>query len=109
MFYKFKGTATSNERLSISLHVYHFCKYDFKYLLDYIIYLLSIFLKDIESFDLEDFKYNSVNITAFRLVKMGSQLVTDIQDDIKTFQPYNVLDILNTSTIIQVGKIYITS
>jgi len=40
---------------------------------------------DLETFDLEDFKYNFVNITAFRLVDMGDVAVKEILKDIESF------------------------
>ncbi|XP_023158824.1 glutamate receptor ionotropic, kainate 2 isoform X1 [Ceratitis capitata] len=47
-------------------------------------YLLTSF--DIESFDLEDFKYNFVNITSFRLVDVGDINVRNI---LKGMEDYN--------------------
>ncbi|KRG03869.1 glutamate receptor ionotropic, kainate 2 isoform X6 [Drosophila mojavensis] len=38
---------------------------------------------DLENFDLEDFKYNFVNITSFRLVDMGDVAVKEILKDIE--------------------------
>lgn len=43
--------------------------------------------KDIETFDLEDFKYNNVNITAFRLVDIQNPSVADVVEQMKKFQP----------------------
>ncbi|KAG5677547.1 hypothetical protein PVAND_007299 [Polypedilum vanderplanki] len=54
---------------------------------------------DIETFDLEDFKYNSVNITAFRLVDVESPKVVDIMEQMKKFQ-HSGKDILNGSSVI---------
>ncbi|XP_055858129.1 glutamate receptor ionotropic, kainate 2 isoform X1 [Episyrphus balteatus] len=47
-------------------------------------YMFTTF--DIEAFDLEDFKYNSVNITAFRLVDVESKQYVKIMDQMKKFQ-----------------------
>lgn len=58
-------------------------------------------LQDIETFDLEDFKYNSVNITAFRLVDVGDTKVSEILQEMEQFQPIGNA-ILNRSGIIQV-------
>lgn len=58
-------------------------------------------MKDIETFDLEDFKYNSVNITAFRLVDVESPKVVDIMEQMKKFQ-HSGKDILNGSSVIMV-------
>ncbi|KAI1298706.1 Glutamate receptor ionotropic, kainate 2 [Halotydeus destructor] len=55
---------------------------------------------DIEVFDLENFKYNFVNLTAFRLVDSDNQLVKNILGDIERFQPIGV-HILNRSNVIQ--------
>lgn len=64
-------------------------------------YMFTTF--DIESFDLEDFKYNSVNITAFRLVDIGSKRVDDVLEQMQKFQ-HTGRDILNASTIVQVTR-----
>lgn len=40
---------------------------------------------DLENFDLEDFKYNFVNITSFRLVDMGDVAVKEILKDIEYY------------------------
>lgn len=58
--------------------------------------------QDIETFDLEDFKYNSVNITAFRLVDAEDPKVSGLLDQMEKFQPVGQA-ILNSSGIIQVG------
>lgn len=55
-----------------------------------------------ETFDLEDFKYNSVNITAFRLVDIGSKRVNEVLEQIQKFN-HNGHDILNNYTIVQVS------
>lgn len=60
-----------------------------------------MYLKDIETFDLEDFKYNSVNITAFRLVDVESPKVVDIMEQMKKFQ-HTGKDISNGSSVIMV-------
>ncbi|XP_044736888.1 glutamate receptor ionotropic, kainate 2 [Chrysoperla carnea] len=61
-------------------------------------YIFTTF--DIETFDLEDFKYNSVNITAFRLVDVGDTRVAEILQEMEQFQPIGNA-ILNRSGIIQ--------
>lgn len=63
---------------------------------------LSVF-QDIETFDLEDFKYNFVNITAFRLVDAEDVGVRSILRDMERYQPSGNT-ILNKSRVIQVGK-----
>jgi hypothetical protein len=59
-------------------------------------------LQDIETFDLEDFKYNFVNMTAFRIVDAEDVGVREILKDMERFQPVGH-SILNKSRIIQVG------
>ncbi|CAO1328702.1 unnamed protein product [Diamesa hyperborea] len=53
---------------------------------------------DVETFDLEDFYYNSVNITAFRLVNVEDPKVIEIIEQMKKFQ-HSGKDILNGSVI----------
>jgi ionotropic kainate glutamate receptor 2 len=60
-------------------------------------------LQDIETFDLEDFKYNFVNMTAFRIVDAENVGVSEILKDMERFQPVGH-SILNKSRIIQVGR-----
>ncbi|XP_023314966.1 glutamate receptor ionotropic, kainate 2-like isoform X1 [Trichogramma pretiosum] len=54
---------------------------------------------DIETFDLEDFKYNFVNITAFRLVDADDVGVRGILRDMEKFQSAG--NLLNRSHVIQ--------
>ncbi|GFG33916.1 hypothetical protein Cfor_07160, partial [Coptotermes formosanus] len=61
-------------------------------------YMFTTF--DIETFDLEDFKYNSVNITAFRLVDLEDARVVETLDQMERFQPVGHA-ILNRSGVIQ--------
>ena len=58
-------------------------------------------LQDIETFDLEDFKYNFVNITAFRLVDSGHPRVRHVLREMESFQPMGH-HILNRTRVIQV-------
>ncbi|XP_017759689.1 PREDICTED: glutamate receptor ionotropic, kainate 2-like isoform X3 [Eufriesea mexicana] len=81
-------------------HMHHFLRMilllqmnDYKYH-----YLFTTF--DIETFDLEDFKYNFVNITAFRLVDAEDAGVRDILRDMERYQPSGNR-ILNKSRVIQ--------
>ncbi|CAG5107959.1 Similar to GRIK1: Glutamate receptor ionotropic [Cotesia congregata] len=83
-------------------HMHHFLRTilqlqmnDYKYH-----YLFTTF--DIETFDLEDFKYNYVNITAFRLVDADDAAVRGILRDMERFQPSGNT-ILNKSHVIQVN------
>ncbi|CAD1476672.1 unnamed protein product, partial [Heterotrigona itama] len=55
--------------------------------------------QDIETFDLEDFKYNFVNITAFRLVDAEDVGVRGILRDMERYQPSGNT-ILNKSRVI---------
>ncbi|XP_054261473.1 glutamate receptor ionotropic, kainate 2-like isoform X4 [Macrosteles quadrilineatus] len=61
-------------------------------------YLFTTF--DIETFDLEDFKYNFVNMTAFRIVDAEDVGVMEILKDMEKFQPVGQ-NLLNKSRIIQ--------
>ncbi|XP_076389983.1 glutamate receptor ionotropic, kainate 2 isoform X3 [Megachile rotundata] len=81
-------------------HMHHFLRMilqlqmnDYKYH-----YLFTTF--DIETFDLEDFKYNFVNITAFRLVDAEDVAVRGILRDMERYQPSGNT-ILNKSKVIQ--------
>ncbi|OAD55477.1 Glutamate receptor, ionotropic kainate 1 [Eufriesea mexicana] len=83
-------------------HMHHFLRMilllqmnDYKYH-----YLFTTF--DIETFDLEDFKYNFVNITAFRLVDAEDAGVRDILRDMERYQPSGNR-ILNKSRVIQIS------
>lgn len=60
--------------------------------------------QDIETFDLEDFKYNFVNITAFRLVDADDVGVRSVLRDMERFQPAGNT-ILNKSRVIQASVI----
>lgn len=59
--------------------------------------------QDIETFDLEDFKYNSVNMTAFRLVDLEETKVAETLRQMERFQPIGHA-ILNKTGVIQVGR-----
>ncbi|XP_076271917.1 glutamate receptor ionotropic, kainate 2-like isoform X1 [Rhynchophorus ferrugineus] len=54
---------------------------------------------DIETFDLEDFKYNFVNMTAFRIVDTDQLSVREILRDMSKFQANQELTPFNTSFI----------
>lgn len=60
-------------------------------------------LQDIETFDLEDFKYNSVNMTAFRLVDLDEPKVVKVLKQIEHFQSTIGHAILNKTGVIQVS------
>ncbi|CAG9833887.1 unnamed protein product [Diabrotica balteata] len=60
----------------------------------------QFFRADIETFDLEDFKYNSVNITAFRIVDVEHPKVKETLEVMEKFQPIGHA-ILNRSGVIQ--------
>lgn len=58
--------------------------------------------KDLETFDLEDFKYNGVNITAFRLVDIGSPRVNEVVEQMERFQHQSAHnEALNSTTVVQ--------
>ncbi|XP_076226570.1 glutamate receptor ionotropic, kainate 2 isoform X2 [Nomia melanderi] len=61
-------------------------------------YMFTTF--DIETFDLEDFKYNSVNMTAFRLVDLEEPKVAEVLRQMERFQPIGPA-ILNKTGVIQ--------
>ncbi|XP_075217627.1 glutamate receptor ionotropic, kainate 2-like isoform X10 [Lycorma delicatula] len=63
-------------------------------------YLFTSF--DIETFDLEDFKYNFVNMTAFRMVDAEDVNVKEVLKDMQRFQPMGH-SLLNKSSVIQAG------
>ncbi|XP_014475528.1 PREDICTED: glutamate receptor ionotropic, kainate 2-like [Dinoponera quadriceps] len=62
-------------------------------------YMFTTF--DIETFDLEDFKYNSVNMTAFRLVDLEEPKVAEVLKQMERFQPTIGHAILNKTGVIQ--------
>jgi len=55
---------------------------------------------DVETLDLEDFKYNQVNITAFRFVDSETHRVKEILSEMESFSPVGS-SILNRSGLIQ--------
>ncbi|XP_066598287.1 glutamate receptor ionotropic, kainate 2 isoform X6 [Prorops nasuta] len=61
-------------------------------------YMFTTF--DIETFDLEDFKYNSVNMTAFRLVDLDDSKVAEVLRQMERFPPLGHA-ILNKTGVIQ--------
>ncbi|XP_033237155.1 glutamate receptor ionotropic, kainate 2 isoform X4 [Drosophila pseudoobscura] len=61
-------------------------------------YMFTTF--DLETYDLEDFRYNSVNITAFRLVDVGSKRYLEVIDQMQKLQ-HNGLDMINGIPYIQ--------
>ncbi|XP_049315539.1 glutamate receptor ionotropic, kainate 2 isoform X3 [Bactrocera dorsalis] len=61
-------------------------------------YMFTTF--DIEIFDLEDFKYNGVNITAFRLVDVESQRYKEVIEQMQKL-PHSGLDYINEKPYIQ--------
>ncbi|XP_034486963.1 glutamate receptor ionotropic, kainate 2 [Drosophila innubila] len=61
-------------------------------------YMFTTF--DLETFDLEDFRYNSVNITAFRLVDVGSKRYQEVIDQMQKLQ-HSGLDMINGMPYIQ--------
>jgi hypothetical protein len=61
-------------------------------------YLFTTF--DMETFDLEDFKYNFVNMTAFRVVDVADLSVQEVLRDMARFQAnINTVSPLNSSFI----------
>ncbi|XP_036342817.1 glutamate receptor ionotropic, kainate 2-like isoform X2 [Rhagoletis pomonella] len=76
-------------------------------------YLFTSF--DIETFDLEDFKYNFVNITSFRLVDVGDVSVRNILKDMEAFRSehnnektyYRKLRTIQTEPALAYDSVYI--
>ena len=66
------------------------------------------FLQDVETFDLEDFKYNYVNMTAFRIVDSDDLLVKKTLLDMEKYQPIGQT-ILNKTAIIKASKVVLFS
>lgn len=63
---------------------------------------------DIEIFDLENIKYNFVNLTAFRLVDSSNSVVRHVLRDIERFSPKGK-QILNKTNVIQVNQCLLSS
>ncbi|XP_041564570.1 glutamate receptor ionotropic, kainate 2 isoform X1 [Drosophila elegans] len=61
-------------------------------------YMFTTF--DLETYDLEDFRYNSVNITAFRLVDVDSKRYLEVIDQMQKLQ-HNGLENVNGMPYIQ--------
>ncbi|KQS21445.1 glutamate receptor ionotropic, kainate 2 isoform X3 [Drosophila erecta] len=61
-------------------------------------YMFTTF--DLETYDLEDFRYNSVNITAFRLVDVDSKRYLEVINQMQKLQ-HNGLEIINGIPYIQ--------
>lgn len=61
-----------------------------------------IFFQDLETFDLEDFKYNSVNMTSYRIVDDENQRVANILREMERFQRVGQ-NMLHKSGIIRVN------
>jgi ionotropic kainate glutamate receptor 2 len=66
-------------------------------------YLFTSF--DIESFDMEDFKYNFVNITAFRLVDVNDIAVKELLKDMERYYSEQNINVFNKSRIIEVSSL----
>lgn len=58
---------------------------------------------DIEIHDLENMKYNFVNLTAFRIVDSSNPIVRHVLRDIERFSPKGK-SILNKTNVIQVSR-----
>lgn len=63
-------------------------------------YLFTTF--DIEAFDMEDFKYNFVNITAFRLVDVNDIGVKELLKEMERHYSDQNINVFNKSRIIEV-------
>lgn len=58
---------------------------------------------DIETFEIEDFKYNFVNITAFRLVDLSDIGVKELVKDMERYHYSQNITIFDTNRYIKVG------
>ena len=65
-------------------------------------YLFTTF--DMETFDLEDFKYNFVNMTAFRVVDVADLAVQEVLRDMARFQASLGSGVQANASYIQVSK-----
>lgn len=81
---------------------YFFSSYCTHYTIIYWLFSSMYVFQDIEIFDLENFKYNFVNMTAFRIVDSTNTMVRHILSDIERFQPSGY-SILNKTYVIQVN------
>ena len=100
------GPAAPNERLPISLPLRIAGEQILRSLLEKEKTFSNLYFtpqkkKDLETFDLEDFKYNFVNISAFRIVDADTNFTRNLLRDMEKFQPIGQ-SILNKSNIIQV-------
>lgn len=67
-------------------------------------YLFTTF--DLETFDLEDFKYNFVNMTAFRVVDAEDLAVQEVLRDMIKFQNTLSMPARLNSSFIQVSLVF---
>lgn len=63
---------------------------------------------DIETFEIEDFKYNFVNITAFRLVDLSDIGVKDLVKDMERYHYSQNITIFDTNRYIKVRWLHCT-
>jgi glutamate receptor, ionotropic, invertebrate len=64
---------------------------------------------DIETFDMEDFKYNFVNITAFRLVDSNDIGIKELIKDMSKYYHQQNIEMFNQSHFIEVSIYVIKS
>ena len=58
-----------------------------------------------ETVDMEDYRHNYVNLTAFRLVDRTDPRVNDLLVQMQEYQQLNDQKLLNSSTILKVSEI----
>lgn len=118
LFFLFSDTSAADERLPLSFSFHHVRKYsDIVNIInatkhDAIIVITArhrpkrliqrtFFFQDLETFDLEDFKYNSVNMTSYRIVDDESHRVANVLREMERFQRVGQ-NMLHKSGIIRV-------
>lgn len=69
--------------------------FSFEFNKDNLVNDLYIYLQDIETINLDDYKYNHVNITGFRLVDPKNKFVKLITDDMYIYQMNTRLPLLS--------------
>ena len=94
----------------ICLRHFEVGKLSYGYLLPFLFLFsrLQLFEQDIEVFDLENFKYNFVNMTAFRIVDSTNLMVKHTLRDIERYQPRGQ-SILNKTNVINVSSMHFES
>jgi len=116
-FFSFSDTSTADERLPLSFSLHYIRKCIKQKILSIITrpklpsqwarsdVPMYVLFQDLETFDLEDFKYNSVNITSFRIVDDENHRVVNVLREMERFQRVGQ-NMLHKSGIIRVINNY---